>query len=87
MLNFREICFDLFHLLDQDNDNYLRKLTLKSNNSWYEGDIDDDFWDIFKNCVPLTIDEVSPDILIDPDVTEEKWKGTVKLGKFWIDTI
>ena len=41
LLCFREITLDTFLLLDSDHDQRLRKLTLKENGEWVEGDIDD----------------------------------------------
>ena len=53
LLHFRQVVYDIFHLLDFDNDNILRKFYVEPGEDveWDEGDIDDTFWQIIKEQI------------------------------------
>ena len=53
LLRVRNIAFDAFHLLDQDDDLKLRKINFDhEEEEFYEGDIDENFEEFLKGCLP-----------------------------------
>lgn len=50
-LEFREKCFDLYHLLDKNFDNYLGVLTLFDDRTWVPGDLDLKFFRNLEECL------------------------------------
>ena len=51
MLHFREVSFNIFHLLDGDHDNMLRVLAVDQDLDFEYGDVDDQFWSILKKSL------------------------------------
>lgn len=41
----------MFSLVDRDMDNMLRLVSVETDLEWYDGDIDDNFWDALENNI------------------------------------
>lgn len=53
LYHFQIVAFNLFHLLDQDNDNKLRKFTIDyAEKEWILGDIEEEFWKMLWKSIP-----------------------------------